>query len=141
MAHRLRHHIGVPAVVNTAINRRELFGLSNHVPSVPTAAKVDKNAYQVNNIIPNSNDTVKKSNFFAVFCCFGIHVDQTLDFINGCAALTGEMRGDDISSVANLLFHLHRLLCFLIHVVTPCIFFEWSKIDKNRALMQARPLM
>ena len=67
MAYRLRHHIGVPAIANTAIDRRELFGRSDHVPSVPTAAKVDKSAYQVNNIIPNSNDTVKKSNFFAIF--------------------------------------------------------------------------
>lgn len=69
-------------------------------------------------IIPNCKETVKKSNFFAVFCCLGIYVDQALDLINGGAALIEEMRGDNISGIADLSFRLYGACGFLFHIVT-----------------------
>ena len=89
------------------------------IPSIPTAAKVDKITNQVNIMIPNWSNTVKKSAFLAVFRGFGIYVDQTLYLIDHYTAFVEEMRGDDIGSVADPSFCLDCLYRIFFHTVTP----------------------
>ena len=70
-------------------------------------------------IIPNMQNTVKKSWFLTRIVSFGIHVDKAPDFVYCGAALLLKMRGHNIGCLSNgPLYLFGGLLSFgICHVI------------------------